>query len=254
MTSPVINTVIKSAPDLSTNWVEGTDFGWFNAGTQTNSTSFVDMAGSTSDGDNDGQGSLNSNQCYYASTLILNHQIVDAGYIAYCQAVWDGVVKETHSTASNVATTFAWTIYGGQNTYSIQDEDYGSTQTLAATTVAKFQARSSISPYWCYNKSSLSWFLKSKADTLFPDKISCCNKSASGQNSGRMYVDSFTFICHGEGTLTSSGLSRYNNNTNYFPTHQVKNVIGSLSYSTGGTSYLFGDYAIFIEGVFLVMT
>ena len=255
MAAPVVNTVIKNAPDLSTNWVEGTDFGWADPYIGTTSTSFVDSTGDTSDGASNGQYNLPAESIYIVNRGNLDNSMGDVW--SYVQTLHDDVVM-TGGGAQNQGTTITYhekSLYGSKYIYSLQDDDFGYTLTLGtAVTVAKMQGRSSQAGQWCWSSNSVSWFLKSKADTLMADKISCCNKSQSGSNLGKMYVDSFTFICHGNGSLTSSGLVRRNNSTNYFPVHQVKNLISSLTYTTGGTSLNNGDYAIFIEGVFLEMT
>ena len=253
MTAPVINTVVKNAPDLSTNWVEGADWGWVNGGVQTNSTSFVDMTGSTSKSNTTGQNNLIAAESYYNTFSSLDN--AHPSYTSYSNLLEDGVVVSSWSNTGTTKNYSPWSRYGGKSTYSIQDNDFGAVVTLGvAVAVVKFQCRTNNASYWCNNQNTISWFLKSKADTILPDRINCVAESSVGQNSGRMYVDSFTFICHGSGSLSSSGLTRYNNNTTYFPTHQVKNIIGSLDYTTGGIANITGDYAIFIEGVFLVMT
>jgi hypothetical protein len=255
MAAPVINTVVKNAPNLQTNWVEGTDWGWADPYIGTQSTSYVDGGGTTSDNANNGQYNLPAEAIYIVNrgSLDCNHN----SYTAYVQTLHDGVIMAGGSY-SNAGTTLRYhekSLYGSKYEYSLQDNDFGYTLTLGtAVTVAKMQSRVNNAAYWSWSNNSVSWFLKSKADTLLADKISCCSKSTAGQNSGKMYVDSFTFICHGNGSLLNSGLYRYNNSEKYFPTHQVKNMIDGLNYNTGGTSILNGDYAIFIEGVFLEMT
>jgi hypothetical protein len=253
MAAPVINTVVKNAPNLATNWVEGTDFAWMDGGLGTRSTGFVDVTGGTSKNNSTGANNISGNECYVLQYNRLYQQ--HNSYWTYSKSIEDGVEVETKNNQGTANNYTPYSRYGaGKTTYSIQDNDFGETITLNAATSQKFQGRSSNASYTAYVYTSISWWNKAKADTLLADRISCCNKGADGSNSGKMYVDSFTFICHGNGSLTSSGLSRFNNNAKYFPTHQVKNMIDGLNYTTGGTSNFSGDYAIFIEGVFLEMT
>jgi hypothetical protein len=255
LTAPVINTVVKNSPDFAVDWVEGTDWGWADPAVYTTATSFIDCTGATSDGSTNGQYNLPA-----AATYMVNRGSLDSGdtgITAYVQTLHDGsvVAGGSYSHTGMTLTYHTKSVYGSEYEYSLQDDDFGATVTLGtAVTLAKMQGKAGGSGMWSSINNSVSWFLKASADTIMAQKVSCCDKSTAGKSLGRMYVDSFTFICHSDGSLNSLGLTRSNNTSSYSPSHEVKNIIGSLDYTTGTTSMNNGDYAIFIEGVFLVMT